>query len=209
QAIGGSLRHYDWVTSADFNADGSRLVTASRDTAYVWNVASGEIVGQPLRHSDDILSVRFSHDGMMIATASEDQTARVWDAESGQPESEPLRHAGPVRDAEFNAAGDRVVTASDDGTAHVWDVLHGSPADADALASLAEAVGGSMVTLRGAAGHATDQLASLARLRHDTASATGPGISGFIHWFLADRGVRPPSPRIATAARSDRSPTVQ
>jgi WD40 repeat protein len=171
-------------------------------------VATGEIVGQPLRHHDDILSVHFSGDGTMIVTASDDQTARVWDAETGQPESEPLRHAGPVRDAEFNAAGDRVVTASDDGTAHVWDVLRGSPDDANALAALAEAVGGSMVTVRGAAGHATDQLASLARLRHETASASGPGISGFIRWFLADRAVRPSSPRDAITTHNDQPSSV-
>ena len=140
----------------------------------------------------------------MIVTASEDQTARVWDAATGQPESEPLRHAGSVRDAEFSASGDRVVTASNDGTARVWDVLSGAPADAAALASLAEAVGGSMVTLRGAASHAIDQMASLSRLRKETAGASGPGVAGFIRWFLADRAVRPASPHSTITTRNDR-----
>jgi WD40 repeat protein len=207
RAIGAPLRHYDWVTSAEFNADGSRVVTASRDTVYTWNVDTGEIVGQPMRHHDDVLSVHFSRDGHMIVTASEDGTARVWDAQTGRPESEPLRHEGTVRDAEFNAKGDRVVTASDDGTARMWEVLSGSPADAGALASLAEAVGGSTVRLRGS-GQAADQMASLTQLRQQTAAANGPGVPRFIRWFLADRAARPNSPWSAITARNDRSSNV-
>src|SRR6185295_13292627 len=100
------------------------------------------------------------------------------------------------------------VTASDDGTAHVWDVLSGSPADAAALASLAEAVGGSIVTLHSAAGHATDQMANLSRLRQETAGASEPGVPGFIRWFLGDRAVRPTSPRTPITTRNEKSSAV-
>jgi WD40 repeat protein len=194
RAIGDPLRHYDWVTSAEFNRDGSRVVTASRDTAFIWNVDTGEIVGQPLRHENDVQSVGFSRDGRLVITASDDHTARVWDAATGQAEGEPLRHEGAVRDAQFNAAGNHVVTASDDGTARVWELFSGSPADAATLASLAEAVGGSMLSRRDVAVQVKDRGERFASLRQQTANTSGPGTLAFIRWFLADRATRPISP---------------
>ncbi|MGH9140128.1 MAG: WD40 repeat domain-containing protein [Vicinamibacterales bacterium] len=194
RAIGDALRHYDVVTAAEFNHDGSRVVTASRDTAFVWNVETGEIVGQPMRHQGEVRSVHMSRDGRMIVTASDDRTARVWDADTGQPESEPLRHENSVRDAEFSPSGGRIVTASDDGTARVWDLLIGTPAEAGMLASLAEAVGGSALGLRGVAGQVDDAISRSTSLRRETADATGPGVPSFIRWFLADRATRPRSP---------------
>ena len=192
--LGEPLRHYDGVTAAEFNSDGSRVATASRDTAFLWNVDRSELIGQPMRHHGDVLSVRFSRDGRHLVTASRDHTARVWDAETGEPESEPLRHDGPVRHAEFSASGAHVVTASDDGTARVWDLLNGSREEAGVLASLAEAVGGSELGLRGADAQVSDPIAQFASLRQATASASGPGAPAFVRWFLADRGSRPHSP---------------
>ena len=192
--LGEPLRHYDWITAADFNADGSRAVTVSRDAAFLWNVDKNELIGQPMRHHDAVLSVRFSPDGRHLVTASRDHTARVWDSETGEPASEPLRHDGPVHHAEFSASGTHVVTASDDGTARVWDLLNGSPAEAGVLASLAEAVGGSVLSLRGAAAQVSDPIARFARLRQETGSASGPGARAFVRWFLADRGSRPDAP---------------
>jgi WD40 repeat protein len=188
------LRHYDSVTSAEFNFDGSRVVTASRDTAFIWNVETGEIIGQPMRHQDNVISVRFSRDGRMVVTASLDQTARVWDAETGQTDGEPLRHDGAVRAAEFSVTGERVVTASDDGTARMWHLLSGSPAEAGALASLAEAVGGSVFSEQGVIVLVKDTIARFTSLRQETAAASGSATRAFIHWFLADRGTRTISP---------------
>jgi hypothetical protein len=76
----------------------------------------------------------------------------------------------------------------------VWDLLSGTPADAGILASLAEAVGGSAISVRAVAGHVDDPIARSARLRRETATATGPGVSTFIKWFLSDRATRPHSP---------------
>jgi hypothetical protein len=46
------LRHDGWVKSAQFSADGQRVVTASEDkTARVWEAATGKPIGEPLRHN--------------------------------------------------------------------------------------------------------------------------------------------------------------
>src|SRR5262245_2685626 len=194
RATGQPLRHYDSVTWAEFNSDGSRLVTASRDTAFIWNVETSESIGQPMRHQDNVTSARFSRDGRMVVTASLDQTARVWDAETGQPDGEPLHHEGAVRSAEFSAEGKRIVTASDDGTARIWYLLTGSPAEAGALASLAEAVGGSVFSARGAIVMVKDTIARLTTLRQEAANPSRPGKTVINRWFRADRATRTISP---------------
>ena len=87
------LSHGSSVESAQFSADGTRIVTASEDhTARVWDAASGMPFGEPLRHEAGVFSAQFSPDGTRIVTASGDNTARVWDAASGKPLGEPLRH---------------------------------------------------------------------------------------------------------------------
>jgi WD40 repeat protein len=124
--VAGPIRHDEAVFSAQFSADGQRLVTASWDkTARVWDAVSGKAIGEPMRHQGPVRSAQFSADGQRVVTASEDKTARVWDAASGKAIGEPMRHQGPVRSAQFSADGQRVVTASEDKTAQVWDAASG------------------------------------------------------------------------------------
>ncbi len=67
--------------SAAFSADGSRIVTASRDgTARVWDAATSREIGALRGHDGHVVFSRFSSDGTRIVTASQDGTARVWDA---------------------------------------------------------------------------------------------------------------------------------
>ena len=80
KAIGEPMRHEGAVYSAQFSADGQRVVTASEyKTAQVWDAASGKAIGQPLRHDEAVFSAHFSADGQQVVTASKDKTARVWD----------------------------------------------------------------------------------------------------------------------------------
>ena len=79
QPITCPLEHQEWVVSAAFSPDGTRVVTASHDkTARVWDAATGQPLTTPLEHQDLVLSVTFSPDGIRVVTASDDQTARVW-----------------------------------------------------------------------------------------------------------------------------------
>jgi WD40 repeat protein len=69
--------HSKNLRSALFNADGTRLVTASADdTARVWSVDSGrEVAVYP--HPGPVVSAAFSPDGSSLVTASLTAT-RVW-----------------------------------------------------------------------------------------------------------------------------------
>src|SRR5271165_7040678 len=72
--------HGSPVWSAAFSPDGTRVVTASHDTAArVWEAASGRLVAELKGHCGWVSSAAFSSDGARVVTASEDTTARVWE----------------------------------------------------------------------------------------------------------------------------------
>ena len=77
--------HSGGINSVSFSPDGTKVVTGSDDNlAIIWNVKTGEIIGEPLKcHSDAINSVSFSPDGTRIVTGSQDKLAIIWDVKTG------------------------------------------------------------------------------------------------------------------------------
>lgn len=72
--------HENWVSSAAFSPDGSRIVTGSWDTtARVWDAATGKELAALRGHDGIVLSAGFSPDGSRVVSGSADKTARVWD----------------------------------------------------------------------------------------------------------------------------------
>ena len=126
------LGHDDYVNSAAFSPNGSRIVTASSDkTARIWDAASAKeiaVLRGPSSVYSLVISAAFSPDGSRIVTASWDTTARIWDAASAK-EIAVLRSHDAVRSAAFSPDGSRIVTAtgglpfasSGDKTARIWD----------------------------------------------------------------------------------------
>jgi WD40 repeat protein len=125
-----TLHHGGEVQDASFSPDGTKVVTASADdTAQVWDVATGQKVGQPMRHSDWVHTAEFSPDGTKVVTASWDGTARVWDARTGEQIGNAMQHdvsieGGKVNSAYFSADGTEIATASWDHTARIWDATN-------------------------------------------------------------------------------------
>jgi WD40 repeat protein len=120
--------HTDDILYAAFNADGTEVVTASKDhTARIWDARTGKLAAPPLQHNDDVLMAEFSPDGTRVVTASEDSTARVWDAKTGQPIGSPMQGTGEIRFARFSPDGKLVATGSDDSVARVWNAQTGEP----------------------------------------------------------------------------------
>jgi WD40 repeat protein len=108
--VTGAMKHGGWVSSAQFSADGQRVVTASWDqTARVWDAATGKTLSEPMKHDGAVWSAEFSADGQRVVTAS-NQTARVWDAATGKALGEPMKHDAMVYSAQFSPDGQRVVT---------------------------------------------------------------------------------------------------
>jgi len=130
-----TLHHEGEVQDASFSPDGTKVVTASGDdTAQVWDVATGQKIGEPMRHADWVHTAEFSPDGTKVVTASWDGTARMWDARTGAQIGNAMQHdvsveGGKVNSAHFSADGTEIVTASWDHTARIWDATN--PAHAE------------------------------------------------------------------------------
>jgi WD40 repeat protein len=101
-----------------------QVVTASGNTAHVWDVNSGKELVCFSGHESTVTSAAFSSDGTRVVTTSVDGTARVWDLISGQELQRFIGHEHALLSwGTFSPDGTRVVTASYDGTARIWRAL--------------------------------------------------------------------------------------
>jgi WD40 repeat protein len=113
------------MTTAAFDQQGERIVTASDYGVVIWNARTGEPL-ITLINERWVLSAAFSPDGERIVTASEDDnTARIWDAKTREQLLQPLQHPDHVNFASFSPDGGRIVTACSDKIARVWDARTG------------------------------------------------------------------------------------
>ena len=111
---------------ANFNHDGTRLVTASADdTAVIWNLQQDPATGLQLRyHTADVAHAEFSSGGKHVLTASPDRTAVVWDLQGRQVAV--LHHDAIVQRAHFDQTETNVVTVTEHAL-RVWSVRGLSP----------------------------------------------------------------------------------
>ena len=122
------LGHSGAVVGASFNAKGTQIVTASRDTtSKVWDVATGKELATLGGHRASVTSASFNPDGSRVVTASQDATAMVWDTKTGTrlitlplSELEPWVSKGVVC-AGFSPDGRRVVMVPYCGSILIWD----------------------------------------------------------------------------------------
>jgi WD40 repeat protein len=106
--------HRGRVTSVDVSPDGSRIVSASRDTAYVWDATTGAMLAK-LNHDGVVWSAKFSPGGRRIVTAR----TQLWDAVTGTR----IRSL-EGQSVKFSADGNSVLTLARS-TARIWDVESG------------------------------------------------------------------------------------
>jgi eukaryotic-like serine/threonine-protein kinase len=75
---GPTFPHRSRLTSMCASPDGSSVLTTGDQMARLWNVESGEEIGQAFSHSVLVTSGAFSRDQKTVVTAGADGTVRVW-----------------------------------------------------------------------------------------------------------------------------------
>ena len=133
--IGVPIVHQEEITSAEFSADNSRILTASADgTAIIWDAQTGARLKQfpPKDPSNnlkeappgDLSNAKFSPDNTMVVTASRNKSATVWNIATEEAIAE-FKHDHWVTYAEFSPDSTTVLTSSIDRSAIIWDIASG------------------------------------------------------------------------------------
>ena len=116
--------HLERVTSLDFQADGSRLVSAAGCGMHLWDTRSGlklldfESI-QPHLH----FCARFSPDGQLVLSAGNDGLLRVFSTRDGRCLQWLSGHRGPVRGLAWLPSGRAALSAGEDGTLRRWEFI--------------------------------------------------------------------------------------
>jgi WD40 repeat protein len=110
------------TTEAAFSPDGRLLGTADSndDTARLWDIATGQPVGNPDTTGASVQGITFSPDGSLIATADSDGTAQLWDTAVGQLIVSYQTSDKGVAAAAFSPDGRLLGTAGANGTVQLW-----------------------------------------------------------------------------------------
>jgi WD40 repeat protein/energy-coupling factor transporter ATP-binding protein EcfA2 len=119
------LKHKKKVWDLTFSSDGKMLLTGSLDkTARLWDVQTGEPLGELLRHEKSVYAVALSADGKTALTGCGDQIARLWNAENGSI-IHSLAHERPVWAVAFSSDGDMALTGGKGGGVKLWNARTG------------------------------------------------------------------------------------
>ena len=121
--------HADVIMDVAWADSGTRLVTASLDTAWqMLQVSRDELRVMSLRtiegHSRGVMSVRYLTDNLIV-TASLDSTIRLWEVSTGKLVRTLGNHRGEVssmsvRPQEFEPVRPQLVSISRDRTVRLW-----------------------------------------------------------------------------------------
>jgi WD40 repeat protein/serine/threonine protein kinase len=121
------LVHGSSVAAVAFSPDGRLAVTAGEDRiARLWEVATGQPLGQPLEHAAPVTAVAFSHDGRSLLTLS-GGAASVWNTAPVGSLRFQIHDAADTTTAAFSPDGARLLTAAEDGTVRSWATATGQP----------------------------------------------------------------------------------
>jgi WD40 repeat protein len=125
------LEHESEIVSAVFAPDGGKVLTYARQSAQVWDVTSGKLLGKllvPETPNYNRVAV-FTRDGraLVARVLSKGREVAIWDIATGQALGPMLQHEAPVTSLAISADGKFVLTACAKTSAQFWEVAGARP----------------------------------------------------------------------------------
>lgn len=117
------------VNSIAFSPNGKHLASAIAGAGHpirIWDVATGDKIGELSGHKKDVLWVEYSPDGKRIASCSSDMTARIWNVDSGTTLHELSGHGNVIHQVAFSPDSRYLATAGYDQMVRIWSVENGT-----------------------------------------------------------------------------------
>ncbi|MBI5435328.1 MAG: WD40 repeat domain-containing protein [Planctomycetes bacterium] len=133
--------HTDGVHCVRFDAQGERIVSASRDRSVkVWNARTGELLVDFKQHNFPVWAAAFSPDGERVASCSYERppgtvvgSVRVWNSRTGAEERTLEAGVKPLSSIEFGPDGKSLACGSWGFCVLVWDLAAGGEPRAFAM----------------------------------------------------------------------------
>jgi WD40 repeat protein len=123
---GKRVRRYDTVeaaTAISFSPRDHKLVSATNQGVYFWDLASEEETGKFPLEEISSSALAFSPDGTTLATSGKDNTILLWDVAKGVQKAQLIGQASHVSALTFSADATRLAAGTVDGTVHLWDLV--------------------------------------------------------------------------------------
>lgn len=123
ESRGQPMTHADWVFSAQFSANGQRLLTASADRqARIWDVATNTSLVATREHSDQVFGVTFFANDEQFLVCTRDGTLTAWDATLGKMLAPTRQLSRKVYQLSLGGTGTTVLASGDLRPIRAFDV---------------------------------------------------------------------------------------
>ena len=119
------LRRYGLgeLVEVAISPDRSRMATAGRGGAFIWDFQSGTVLHRLEGHHAQVSKACFSPDNQLLLTGGRDRVIRAWDVQSGLEVRSFHGHPGEIMNLAFAPDGESFVSAG--GSARVWSLATG------------------------------------------------------------------------------------
>lgn len=118
-----TFKHDEQVSSAVFNHNGTKVITASWDgTARLWNAVTGQQTGPAMLHALGVSSAAFSHDEKWIVTSGFDKEIHLWNSITLKEIGLGTKYAAALNSAVFSPDDRWILTAGYDSTAQINEI---------------------------------------------------------------------------------------
>ena len=110
------------IEALAFNADGTTLVSASRDTTIrLWDVDTRNPHLMIAGHTESIKALTFLGDGKTLVSGSSDCTLRLWNTETQDQQLTSVKHRWSALDFAFSQDGETVALGSPGSNVRLWN----------------------------------------------------------------------------------------